>query len=215
MPLFVGQCDPELYRFLVRHPDVVVGVWEELGISEFRMAEDESGTFRAVEGDSTAGTAEFLYQDDETHIVYCEGGYRGPLLAKPIHGRALLILKTGYVQQPDGRYYITSRLDTFTQIDNATVEFLTRTFQPLVGHVVDNNFLQTSAFVGSLSRTAETNHRGVQRLAGRLHRVRPEIRREFATLAREVAERSTRQVSHEEPAPVGVRTVAKPVARRY
>jgi len=208
MPAHVIPCDPDLYRFLVRHPDVVVGIWEELGISELRMAQSGPGTFRAVEGKSTVATAEFLYQDEDTHIVYCEGEYHGPFLGRPIRGRTLLILKTGYVRQGDGRHYIISRLDTFTHIDNATVEFLTRTFQPLVGKIADHNFLQTSAFVGSLSRTVELNHRGAQRLAARLHRVRPEVRKEFAALARQVAQKSTRQASHE--VPVGARVAAGP-----
>jgi len=215
MPLHVMQCDPELYLFVVRHPDVLVGIWEELGVSEFRMAESRPGAFRAVEGNATAGTAEFLYQDDTTHIVYCEGEYRGPLLAKPLHGCALLILKTGYVEEADGRHYITSRLETFTHIDNATIEFLTRTFQPLVGKIVDNNFLQTSAFVGSLSRTTQVNYRGVQRLAGRLHRVRPEVRKEFAVLARQVAAKATRQASHAVPVADRTRTAAKAETARY
>ncbi|HLA85867.1 MAG TPA: hypothetical protein VJL29_13840 [Thermoguttaceae bacterium] len=215
MPLHVAQCDPDLYRFLARHPDVLVSIWEELGISDFRMTENESGTFRAVEGNSTLGTAEFLYQDKDTYVVYCEGEYRGPLLAKPVRGRAILILKTGHVQEADGRYYITSRLDTFTYIEDATIDFLTRTFQPLVGKVVDNNFLQTSAFVGSLSRTAEVNPRGVQRLATRLNRVRPEVRREFAAVARQVEQRATRQVSLETPMPVGTPTTARADAGRY
>jgi len=215
MPLHVGQCDPDLHLFLVRHPDVLVGIWEELGVSEFRMAETEPGVFQAAEGNATTGTAEFLYQDDDLHIVYCEGEYRGPLLAKPLRGRALLILRTGHVQESDGRYYMTTRLDTFTHVENATVEFLTRTFQPLVGRIVDNNFLQTSAFVGCLSRTAETNSRGVQRLAGRLQRVRPEVRKEFAAVARRVAQRATQQASHEVPVAVGDRATVKPTVARY
>lgn len=200
LPVHVTRCDPDLYLFLVRHPDVVVGIWEELKISDLRIQQTGPGVYRGSDGEGTVGTVEFLYQDHDTHIVYTEGQYNGPLLANSVQGRSLVILKTGYIREPDGQYYITSRLDTFTQIDNAGIEFLTRTFQPVIGKVADSNFVQTSAFVGSLSRTAEVNHRGVQRLAGNLQRVQPEVRKEFAVLAKQVADKSAGRLLREPPA---------------
>lgn len=198
-PVHVTPCDPEMYLFLVRHPDVVVNIWEELQISDLRMQEVSPSVYRVTDGESTVCKIEYLYRDHETHIVYGEGHYSGPLLAKPVHGKSLVILRTGYAREPDGRYYVSSRLDTFTQIDDVGVEFITRTFQPVIGKIADSNFLQTSAFVGSLSRTAELNYRGVQRLAGNLGRVQPELRREFAILAKRIADKPTRQASHERP----------------
>ena len=67
---------------------------------------------------------------------------------------------------------------------------LAKIFTPLTGKVADANFCQTVAFVGSLSRTAEVNKRGMQRLAGRLERVQPDVRKRFAELAGLVARRS-------------------------
>jgi hypothetical protein len=69
---------------------------------------------------------------------------------------------------------------------------LTKTFQPAVGKVADNNFLQTVGFLGSLSRTAETNTRSVQRLAQKLNGVQPEVREEFTVLAGQVAQRAAK-----------------------
>ena len=192
LPVHVGPCDPNLYLFLLRHPDVVVGVWEELGISQLRMKQIGPEKFQTHEINGTAGTSEFLYQDPNLHLIWVEGEFNGPLLTKPVRGVSLLVLRTGYICEPNGRHYITSRLDTFTHIDNVGIEFITKTLQPLMGKVADNNFVQTSAFIGSLSRTAETNPRGVRRLAGKLHRVDPEIRREFGLLARRTAEKYDR-----------------------
>lgn len=199
MPVHVSPCDPDLYLFLASHPDVLVGIWEELGVSEFRMAQTGPDVFRLTDGTTATATAEIVYRDNDTHIAYCEGEYRGPLLRTPIRARSILILKTGYVQESDGNCYITSRLDTFIHVENATVDFLTRTFQPLVGKVADHNFLQTTAFVGSLSRTTQNNHQGVQRLAARLHRVDPKVRREFADLAGEIGQKANRQAAQQTP----------------
>jgi hypothetical protein len=55
---------------------------------------------------------------------------------------------------------------------------------------VDNNFIQTVAFAGSLSRTAEVNSRGLQHFAMQLSHVRPEVRMQFAEIAGDVAQKA-------------------------
>ena len=83
-----------------------------------------------------------------------------------MRGRGVLVLKCGYVRQSNGRYLVTSRLDSFLTIEPAAAELIGKTVSPLMGKTADNNFVQTVGFLGSLSRTAEVNSRGVQRLAG-------------------------------------------------
>ena len=108
---------------------------------------------------------------------------KGPLLARPVKGRGLLVLKTGYVRETNDRYYVTSRMDCFLNVEPAGAELLTKTVSPFVGKTVDSNFVLTLAFVGSLSRTAELNSRGVRRLASQLSHVQPEVRAEFSDVA--------------------------------
>jgi len=187
LPIRVIQSDPDLYLFLVRHPDVIVNIWEVLGISQVAMQQIGPATFRMTEEGGFHGTVEYLYQNHDTHLIFIDGDSEGPLFTKRVRGRGLLILKTGYVREPDGRYYITNRLDALIRIQPGGAELLTKTFQPLVGKVADVNFTQTAGFLGSLSLTAQMNPRGMQRLAERLARVQPEIRRQFAQLSQGVA----------------------------
>ena len=191
LPIRVVQCDPDLYLFLVRHPDVIVNIWDVLGITQMTMQQTGPTTFQVADYAGTTGSIEYLHHSHDTHLIYAEGSYDGPLNARPVRGRGLMILKTGYVREPDGRYYITSRLDVFMHVEHLGVELLARTFQPLVGKVADINFTQTVAFIGSLSRTAEMNRPGVQRLADKLSKVQPEVREQFALVARRVAQKTT------------------------
>lgn len=209
MPLRIIQCDPDLYLFLIRHPDVVVNIWEVLGVSKMQLTQLGPDRFRLIDGEGTCAELEFLHKGHDLHVIYVEGAYNGPLFIKPVHGNGLMILRSGYVREPDGRYYITSRLDTFTHLEPEGAEFLTKTFQPLVGKVADTNFIQTVGFVGSLSRTAELNLRGVQRLATRLFKVDAEVRRQFAQIAQAVAVRAIQFAEHravesdsDEPSPL-------------
>jgi hypothetical protein len=112
------------------------------------------------------------------------------MFTQNVTGGCLLILKTGYQREVDGKYYITSRVDTFIRLDNVGLEFLAKTFQPLVGRVVDYNFIATGSFVESLSHTAEKNPAGMQRLAAKLEHIEPEVRDEFVAITQDVAARA-------------------------
>jgi hypothetical protein len=199
MPIAVIQCDPDLYLFLVQHPDVVVNIWQLMGITQLAVQQTGATTFQVADSAGTRGSMEYLYQSHDVHLIYTEGAYEGPLFKKPVRGRSVMILKTGYVREPDGRYYITCRLDVFMRVEHAGVELFTKTFQPLVGKVADVNFTQTAGFLGSISRTAESNRRGMQRLAHNLDNVQPDVRERFAQLVEQVARK---QVQHDRPAGV-------------
>ena len=190
MPVKVVDCDPDLYLFLVRHPDVVVNIWELMKLSRLQLRQIDENQFQITEPAGTVAKFGFVYRSHDTHVLYGEGKYEGPLMTRPVKGRGVLVLKCGYVRETNGRYYITSRLDCFLTIEPAGAELIGKTVSPLMGKTADNNFVQTVAFVGSLSRTAEVNSRGVQRLAGQLTHVQPEVRSQFADVAGQRGRRS-------------------------
>jgi len=191
LPIRLTDCDPDLYLFLVEHPDVMVNIWQALKITKLQLSQLEDEIYQVSEPNGTVALTEFLHKSPELHLIYGEGTYEGPLFAQPVNGRCLMVLKTGYVRETDGRYYITTRLDTFLNVQHAGADLLSRLCHPLVGRTADLNFVQSLSFLGSLSRTAETNSRGVQRLASKLENVRPQLRDRLSELAAEIAEQPT------------------------
>lgn len=183
LPVRVIECDRELYLFLIRHPDVIANIWEVLGVSQLHVQQVAPGSFQAVDMIGTRGKLEILHASDDLHLAYGDGSYDGPLSVRPARGSFLLVLKSACLRDTEGRCYITSRMDCFLNLEPGATELITKVLQPVVGKIIDTNFVQSVGFVGSLSRTAELNPRGVQRLSTRLKYVRPEIREEFATLA--------------------------------
>ena len=143
------------------------------------------------EKEGTTAAMEFLYHDRQTHVIYGDWRYSGPLMVRPVNGRCLGILKTSYLRDNDGHCYVTSRLDAFLSVEPGGVELLTKVFHPLVEKTADGNFTQAVAFVGSLSRTAEVNSRGFKRLAAKLTHVQPEVRQELIELAAGMSEKSS------------------------
>jgi hypothetical protein len=190
LPISVIQCDPEMYLFLVHRPDVVVNTWRVLGLSQMSMERIGADTFRLDDGAGTRGTLEFLYRSNDTQLVYVSGTYRGPPFPKPVEGHGVLLLRCGYAQEPNNRYYITNRMDAFMAVEPGAAEIMTRTLQPLIGKIADANFAQTVGFVSSLSRTAELNEAGMHRLAGKLTLIEPAARQELVEIASRVAQRA-------------------------
>ena len=214
LPVRVVGCDPDLYLFLVRNPDVIVNIWEVLGISQLRLQQTTAGKYQVTEAEGTTTTVEYLYRSHDTHIVFGHWTYTGPLLPRPIQGRCLAILKSGYVRETDGRYYITNRLDAFLSVEPIGAELLTKTLYPLVVKNADSNFIQVVSFVGSLSRTAEVNSRGMQRLAAKLTSVKPEVRQNLAEISAAVSERAASTSHARRPADDPAQTALRPDARR-
>jgi hypothetical protein len=190
LPVRMVNCDPDMYLFLVRHPDVVVNIWEILGVAQLQLRQTDIDTFRIVEAEGMSATLEYVYHGHDLQILHGKWTYTGPLLARKITGSCLAVLKTAYSRDTSGKYYVTSRMDGFLSVDSGGAEMLARALQPLVVKNVDNNFIQTVAFLGSMSKTAEVNLPGMQRLAGRLTHVQPETRQQLSDVVASVSHRA-------------------------
>ncbi|HEY4313802.1 MAG TPA: hypothetical protein VGN12_30460 [Pirellulales bacterium] len=214
LPTQVIACDPKLYLFLIEHPDMVVNMWEVMDVSDMRLEKTGPDSYRANDGVGTEGAVEYLYRSYDTHIMYAEGSYSGPLFINPVHGKCLLVLKTGYVREPDNQYYITCRLDTFIQLQNVGVEFVAKTFQPLVGKTADHNFRETASFLSMISHSAEQEPRALVHLASKLTKVPEEDRGELCDLASEISiaavDREGATLKTQQPPSAQRRTVMRP-----
>jgi hypothetical protein len=190
LPTKTVDCDPDLYLFLVRNPEVVLNVWQLMGVSN--MTAKRIGTY-AWEGNDGAGTkcnVELVYGTDNLHILYGDGFYEGPLLKKKMYGRCVLVLRSEAQRGPDQRIYMGSQLDIFLVVDNAGIDLLTRTLGPMVGTTAEANFEESAKFVSRLSQTAETNAAGMHRLSEKLTMCEQPVRDQFSQVATIVNQRA-------------------------
>ncbi|MDX1947412.1 MAG: hypothetical protein SFU86_18570 [Pirellulaceae bacterium] len=190
LPHTAVDCDPDMHIFLIRNPEVVVGTWQVMGVSN--MTAERTGPF-SWKGDDGTGTqcdVELVYGTEDTHIMYGDGFYEGALLKRKITGRCVLILHSTYAQGQGRRWQVGNRLDMFLQLDNTGADLIARTLAPWVGKVTDINFAESCKFAARMSQTAETNGPGMQRLADKLKSVQPEVREEFARVSAGVQQRA-------------------------
>lgn len=182
LPSFSFECNPELYLFLVNRPDVVVSTWNLLGVSDIELQQVDKNRYAADDKQGTTAQVDVLFRSREMHVVYAEGAYQGMLMPRKVKGRCVLLLRTGYQQQKDESWTVVHSLDCFVKIDNFGADLLARTLHATTTQLADRNFAEVTAFVQNLqTRLAGDGEWGLD-LAGKLQRIRPEVRDQFSDL---------------------------------
>jgi len=195
MPVEAIDCDADLYLFLVRYPEVVVNIWDVMGVTKVAVRRTGEYALTASDGAGTLSNVELVYGTRDTHLFYATGKYEGRLTKRPVTARCVLLLKSGYTKTGNGRTIVTNRLDLFIRFDNAGADILAKTLHPLVGRTADFNFKASIGFLSRVSHAAETNSYGVKRLAARLTKVDPAVRRRFAELSGKVQKNTAARLS--------------------
>ena len=194
LPTRVIDCDPDMFTFLLRHPEVVVDTWRLMGVSRVSLSRLSEGAYRGTDGAGTTGQVRVVYADwgraaKNLAVIYADGGYEGGPLAGPVKAQSVVVLRSGSIREENGRYYVTVRVDSFIRIERLGVEIIAKTVQPWIAHAADQNFIETLTFVSNFSRTAERNPQGMERLASRLPTVDEPTRRELVQLCFQTADR--------------------------
>ncbi len=194
LPTRVIDCDPEIFTFLLQHPEVVIDVWRVMGISQVALEKLPNGAYQGADGAGTVGTVRFLYADwkpgaQNVAVIHADGSYEGKPFLHPLKAQSVMLLRSGAVQEANGRHYITVRIDSFVKIEQMGIELVAKTVQPWINKTADRNFIETLSFVSNFSRTAEKNPEGMKRLATRLNAVDQPTRDELVTICFRTAER--------------------------
>lgn len=194
MPTRVIDCDPQVFNFLGQHPEVVTELWKMMGVANLDLQKIGPDLYRAKDDAGTSGTMKFLstsWNDNaqNTVLVICEGTYHGTPLPTDVTARSVLLLRSGSMVETNGRPYVTARLDSFVLVDRWGVEMVAKTLKPLLINTADHNFTETMKFVGTFSKTAESNPAGMQRLADRLQKLDEPTRQGMARVCAATAAR--------------------------
>ncbi len=190
MPSQTVQCDPELFTFLARKPEVMVNTWDLMGITKVTAKRTGPYSFTANDGVGTKCKCDLVYGDENIHIYYGVGDYDGSMTARVVKGRAVCILRSNSQAYPQGHsgHVVRGTMDVFLKLDNLGADLLTRTFGPLVAKTADHNFAETAQFISQLSQVCATNPSAALALAGQLNDIDEPVRKEFVEIATRIGE---------------------------
>lgn len=193
LPTMTVDCHPPLFTFLAENPDVLVEIWRQLGISNIDLVREGNNRFRLTDSVGTVGHLVIVEQncDDRAQnrlVMYAEGAYEGKPFKRPVRAQCVLLLRSGSVQETNGRHYVAVRLDTFLRIDRASLELFAKAVHPLVGRTTDRNFADTINFISKMSQAAETRPLTIERLANSLPRISADRKRRLVKITHECAD---------------------------
>ncbi len=203
MPTQLIQCDPQLFKFIVRYPEVLVNIWDVMGITKVQVDRTGPYTFTADDSVGTTCKCDLVYGNDQVHVYYGSGFYKGNMAPRQVTGRCVCVLHSVASTSASGDPMITGSMDVFLKLDNLGADLLTRTLGPFVGKTADYNFIESAKFISQISQVCEVNPEGAQVLASKLQKIEPEVRDEFSRIAAEIGNSAQRRFEAQQLATLG------------
>ncbi len=189
MPTETVDCDPEMFTFLVRHPEVIVNIWEVMEVTKVSLQRSGPYQLQGSDGAGTNSKMDLVFGNDSMHIYFATGSYQGSLWARELNGKCVVILHNRPGPLPNGKMGMVASMDVFMKLDNIGADLVVKTLGPLMGKTADYNFTECASFLSQISQTAENNPYGIQQLAKRLTKIDPKIRDQFIATTNSVAQR--------------------------
>ncbi|MFN3189347.1 MAG: hypothetical protein ACE361_02400 [Aureliella sp.] len=176
-----------MFRFLVRRPEVMVNIWQIMGITKVTAQRLNPYSFNANDGVGTACRCDLVYSADNLHIYLGDGDYDGSMAPRRVTGNCVCILRTYNAKTDSGDSVVRGTMDVFLKLDNFGADLLAKSVAPFVGKTADYNFVETAKFIGQISNVCVRSPVGAQNLAARLTSIQPNVQREFAKIAASIA----------------------------
>ena len=191
LPVQTIDADPDYFRLLVRRPELIVSIWQLMGVTQMSVQRTGPFSVRTKDGAGTISDLELIYGNDRLHVFYGSGSYSGSMLKQTLTGRCVIVLQTHSKETATG-YELTNEMDIYLRVDNAAASLVTRTIQPLVGTTADHNFVESLKFVQRLNRSTRTNGLGVKGM-GRKLKIDAQVRKDFESVVDQVFSRAKRK----------------------
>ena len=190
LPTQAIDCDRDMFLFLTRNSEALVGLWELMGITQVQTRRTGKYQLEADDGAGTTCTVDLIYGDSDLHIFVADGMYDGKMTPRPIKGSGVFVLRSAYTPAPNGSTTVTGTLDVFVQFNGIGTDLIVRTLSGVIGRSADNNYVETARFIGQVSQASRKNPPAMIDVANRLPQVDEVTRQKFADVIRNVAARS-------------------------
>ncbi len=203
LPTCVVDCNPGLFTYVARNPEVMVAIWRELGVTHVQLQRTGPYTFDFKDSSGTTGKLTLVEQQCDANaqnrlVLWAEGSYEAKPLTHPVKAQCVLLLRSGSLKETNGRRFVAAQLDTFVHVDRASLQLFAKAIHPWVGATVDRNFSDTLTFISHLSHTAELRPEAIDKLAGKLTGIYSDRREQLVRVAYQCADDSQQwQADHQ------------------
>ncbi len=184
MPSLQYRINPNIYQYLINHPDVAISTWRVMGISTLQMWQTSEFKYEAKATDGSTGTADILWRDSNQCLFIVEGKYQSPLLPGSIEASALVWLQFRFVEGKDGSLLVNQQVETFLYFPSTAIDAIAKLTSRLTSSILDRNVFEVSLYARMMTKAAEKEPQWIEQLAERLDGVPLQRRRELASISR-------------------------------
>ncbi len=186
----VYQCAPsevflgsrELYTLLLHEPRLTLELWKGLGVTSAELERVGPGHFRGSDGRGSKGQWELIYTSPELSVIYAEGEYHGPLLGSSLKTQSVVVLRTVYFQERDGKQYVKHQAMAFVRVDSGSLKLLAKAMRPVLHKSVEATVQESMWFVSLMCRYVHHDPHDVARLLAGASSVPAEARDQLQKL---------------------------------
>lgn len=119
---------PELYFWLLDHPDKVSGAWRQLGVGCVDIVNRSDGRYGWSDPHGSDLKWESIYRGPDKHIWYAEGMVNPVPLLPTFPIRAVVVMHHSDEVDAQGQSHIQHHADLFVQTDSKAASMIVRLF---------------------------------------------------------------------------------------
>jgi hypothetical protein len=164
LPTLEFEVEPTVYHYLLQRPDVAVSTWRAMDISKFQLKQVGASVYHADAGDGSVGTIEVWRSTRDDTLIYCDGAFKSPLIARPLVARSIMRLRTRMIDAEGGRARAECTGELFVEFPSQTVETIAKLISPISHSIADRNFKQLSLYAHLMSQAMVRQPGWVKRL---------------------------------------------------
>lgn len=213
LPVVECEADPRVLRFFLDHPEVAVGIWRAMDISDLQLRPIAPGRYASDCGDGTTGEITVLYADERSRLIHCQGLFKSSVLPRPIQAAAVMHFRADYSPPEAARPTARCCIDVFVSFPSTTVETAARVISPVSNRIADRNFQEVALFIRMMHLAMTQQPGWVEQISARLPEVAPESRDELLDVTARVYVESQRRVSQRESQPLTPEGLRLPIRR--
>ncbi len=213
LPVVECETDPRVLRYFLDHPEVAVGIWQAMDISDMQLRPIAPGRYATDSGDGTAGEITVLYADERSRLIHCQGQFQSQVLPRPIQAAAVMYFRADYAPPEAARQTARCCTDVFVSFPSTTVETAARVISPVSNRIADRNFQEVALFIRMMHLAMTRQPGWVEQISARLPEVSPESRDELLDVTARVYVESQRRISQQEHQPLTPEGLRLPIRR--
>jgi hypothetical protein len=174
---------PEVWEYLLNHPEFATHVTRALKLARYRIWHDESGGLWLEDGWGVKGTFTIVHAEPGVRVMYARGHFEQKPMPD-IEGQAVATLTFAFSPGSNGRTMVSTSATGYVQVDNRFLNTLGKVAAPFIQARADKEAGMLLRTFARVTNAIEENPAKVYQLVSERPDVPPAELQEFRRILR-------------------------------